>query len=54
MSGKAWTQGQNEPDKWMISATDTEAPSAGKASLWGSDFSEQPIRFDDLSVTPLK
>jgi hypothetical protein len=33
---------------------DTETPSAGKASLWGSDFSEQPIRFDDLSVAQVK
>ena len=38
ISGKAWAQGQNEPDKWMISTTDAEAPSAGKASLWGSEF----------------
>ena len=53
-SGKAWTNGQSEPEKWTIAATDAEAPSAGKASLWGSDFSEQPIRFDDLSVTPVK
>jgi hypothetical protein len=48
--GKAWPDGQKEPENWMITAQDTETPSAGKASLWGSDFSEQPIRFDDLSV----
>jgi hypothetical protein len=54
ISGKAWAQPQSEPEKWTISASDAEAPSAGKASLWGSDFSEQPIRFDDLSVTPVK
>lgn len=54
ISGKAWGQGQPEPDKWTITTTDTEAPSAGKASLWGSDFSEKPIRFDDLSVAAVK
>lgn len=52
--GKAWPDGQKEPENWMITAQDTEAPSAGRASLWGSDFSEQPIRFDDLSVVPAK
>jgi hypothetical protein len=54
ISGKAWAQGATEPEKWTITASDNEAPSAGKASLWGSDFSEQPIRFDDLSVAPEK
>jgi hypothetical protein len=54
IQGKAWPQGAKEPEGWTISASDSEAPSAGKASLWGSDFSEQPIRFDDLSVTPVK
>ena len=52
--GKAWPVGQMEPENWMITAQDAEAPSAGKASLWGSDFSEQPIRFDDLSVVQVK
>lgn len=52
VSGKAWANGQNEPEKWTITASDVEAPSAGKASLWGSDYSERPIRFDDLYVAP--
>ena len=52
--GKAWPDGQEEPENWMVSAVDAEAPPAGKASLWGSDFSEQPIRFDDLSVVKVK
>ena len=53
IEGKAWDAGQKEPDGWTISGKDTEAPSAGKASIWGNDYSEQPIRFDDLSVRPL-
>jgi hypothetical protein len=52
--GKAWPDGEKEPENWMVTAQDTEWPSAGRASLWGSDFSEQPIRFDDLSVVPVK
>ncbi len=53
IEGRAWAGGQKEPDAWTISGKDPEAPSPGKASIWGNDFSEQPIRFDDLNVTPL-
>jgi hypothetical protein len=49
IKGKAWRQGSNEPDAWMVNVEDPKPPS-GKASLWGSDYSEQPIRFDDLNV----
>lgn len=51
--GKVWRQGEPEPKEWTITATDNQTPPAGKASLWGSDFSEKPIRFDDLSAKPL-
>jgi hypothetical protein len=54
IQGKAWAQGQKEPQGWMLTQQDAEAPSAGKASIWGNDFSEQPIRFDDVTVTPVK
>jgi hypothetical protein len=47
--GKAWRQGTTEPDAWTVKVEDSKPPS-GKASIWGSDYSEQPIRFDDLSV----
>lgn len=53
ISGKAWAQGHAEPNNWGISKSDSEAPSAGKASIWGSDYSEKPIRFDDLGVRPV-
>ena len=53
VQGKVWPQGQKEPAHWMVTAPDAEAPPTGKASIWGNDFSEQPIRFDDLSVTPI-
>lgn len=52
--GKAWPEGQKEPEAWTVIAHDAEAPPAGRASLWGSDYSEQPIRFDDLSVEKAK
>ena len=54
IEGKVWPQGKSEPGEWTIRYEDAKAPSPGKASLWGSDFSEQPIRFDDLSVMPIR
>jgi hypothetical protein len=49
IEAKAWRQGTGEPDAWMVRVDDPKPPS-GKASVWGSDYSEQPIRFDDLTV----
>lgn len=53
IEAKAWPHGQPEPEQWMIRLEDHEAPSPGRASLWANDFSEQPVRFTDLSVTPI-
>ena len=50
IEGKAWPQDGKEPPAWQITATDKEPPPAGRASLWGVPFSEQPIRFDDLKM----
>ena len=46
--GKAWPQGSPEPSDWMVSFEIKQAPPSGRASLWGSPFSGEPIRFDDL------
>jgi hypothetical protein len=46
--GKAWTEGENEPKEWLISFQDKEEPPPGRASVWGSPFSNTPIRFDDF------
>jgi len=54
IEGKAWTQGQKEPQGWLMTTEQSDAPAAGKASIWGNDFSEQPIRFTDLTVTAVK
>ncbi|MDB5291013.1 MAG: hypothetical protein JWL69_2254 [Phycisphaerales bacterium] len=50
VQGKAWADGTSEPADWSVSFDDTEAPSAGRASVWGTPYSGKPIRFDDLSV----
>ena len=54
VQGKAWEQGKTEPAEFLISLDDKEAPTAGRATLWGIPYSATPIRFDDLSVTKLK
>ena len=51
--GRAWAEGQKQPREWMLLRQDAQMPSDGRASLWGDDFSEQPIRFDDLSVSSI-
>jgi hypothetical protein len=53
IEGKAWASDQKEPEAWTIKATDTVAPPAGRASIWGHPYAGTPIRFDDLSSTPV-
>jgi hypothetical protein len=50
IEGKAWTQGATEPPKPLIVFEEKTEPSAGRASIWGSPFSNLPIQFDDLAV----
>lgn len=51
IEGKAWIEGDKEPDAWAISLDEKEQPAEGRATIWGLPFSGQPIRFDDLKVT---
>ena len=53
IQAKVWKRGLPEPQAWMITTPDPQPPPPGRASIWGNDYSEQPIRFDDLRVTPL-
>jgi hypothetical protein len=50
LQGKVWPASGKEPDAWLISYDSTEAPIAGRASVWASPFSGTPVRFDDLSA----
>ena len=54
IQGKAWQFGQDEPKEWMISCEDSEKPLSGKAGAWGTAYSGEPIRFDDLTVQSSK
>ena len=53
VEAKAWPATAKEPEAWSLSLEETQAPPAGRASVWGQPYSDTPIRFDDLSVTPL-
>ena len=50
IEGKAWAQGSEEPKKPMISYDETKEPNPGRASIWGSPFSNTPIQYDDFVV----
>jgi hypothetical protein len=53
IEGRAWMDGTTEPKDWPILFEASEAPPAGKASIWGAPYSGKPILFDDLSVISL-
>lgn len=52
VDGKAWPDGSPEPTTWAVTTHDTDAPYAGRASVWGMPYSGKPIRFDDLNYDP--
>jgi hypothetical protein len=52
VEGKAWPIGTPMPKTAMITLTDPEPASAGRAGIWGSPYSGTPIRFDDLVLAP--
>jgi hypothetical protein len=51
IQAKAWPSSTPEPGQWTLSAKDPTAPTPGRASLWANDYSEKPVRFDDLKVS---
>jgi len=53
VQGKAWKQGEKEPEAWLVTANEKTAPLPGRASVWANDYSEKPVRFDDVRVTGL-
>lgn len=53
ISGKAWKDGNPEPDDWTIEWVETESPISGRAIVWGMPYSGRPIRVDDLKILPL-
>ena len=52
IEAKGWPAAKPEPHPGQVFVETTDAPPAGRASLWGIPFSGKPIRFDDLRVEP--
>jgi hypothetical protein len=52
VEGRIWEDGQPRPDKPVVFFTTADPPPTGKASVWSTPFSEKPIQFDDVEVTP--
>lgn len=54
IEASAWPDGSSEPAKPALTFSDTEAPTAGRASIAGSPYATTPIRYDDLFTGPAK
>lgn len=52
IQGRAWEAGQKRPEAPTISQVTEEKPPAGKASIIGTPFSQQPIQFDEIEIKP--
>ena len=50
IEGKAWTEGKPE-SAWLLFAEASAEPSPGRAGIWGTPYSGEPIRFDDLQLS---
>jgi len=50
IEGKAWKQGDPEPETWAMKYEEKTEPAAGRASIWGSPFATTPIQYDDLII----
>jgi hypothetical protein len=48
--GRAWWEGEPPPAKPLLQYDLTELPPAGRASLWGTPYSEKAIQFDEVVV----
>lgn len=53
VSGWVWPEASPAPEQALIEYISEPAPLQGKASLFGTPFSGQPIQFDDVRVTAL-
>lgn len=50
ITGKAWAADASEPAEAQLKHADQGLKGQGKASVWGTPYSEQPIHFDDIEV----
>jgi len=50
ITGKVWAADGAEPAEPQIKHADQGLKGQGKASVWGTPYSEQPIHFDDIEL----
>lgn len=50
IEGRVWLWDGAEPNSWMLTFDEKEAPVSGRVSVLGSPFSGTPILYDDLVV----
>jgi hypothetical protein len=53
VSGWVWPEAATPPKEALIDYISERVALQGKASLFGTPFSGQPILFDDVQITPL-
>jgi hypothetical protein len=51
VEARIWEDGKPRPEKPVLSWTSPSAPAQGRASVWGTPYSEQAIAFDDIELT---
>lgn len=54
VQGKAWTEGDKEPQAWMLEYQVSEEPISGKPIAWATPYSGLPIYIDDLRIEKAK
>jgi hypothetical protein len=54
VQGRAWEFGKDESTEWAIAFDDNEKPKPGKAGVWVTPFSGEPIRIGELVVARAK
>ena len=50
ITGKVWEDEKIKPTKTTLSFKETKEPRKGKPSIWGSPYSDTPIRYDDIFI----
>ncbi len=50
VEARVWEDGKPRPDAPTLTWASPDAPAQGKASVWGTPYSEFPIQFDDIEV----
>jgi hypothetical protein len=50
VEARVWEDGKPRPEQPTLTWNAPNPPAQGKASVWGTPYSEQAIRFDDIEV----